>query len=430
VTATVVRHPLRERAFARLWSAGFLAEVGQWMLLLVLPLYVFQLTGSALITSAVAMLGLLPSLVAGPLAGGIADRWDQRTVLVAVSVGQAAALVPLLFVHDTHDLWLLYAVTAVEAALAAMFESVKNVALVTLVSPDQLTSANASIGLNATMGRLIGSPVGGLLLGLTGIPSVVALGIVTFLAAAVLAMAIPPRTDRGRSPERLGFWQGLGQGLTTIWRTPTLRGVTTCVSLLAMAQGMFVVLFLLFVTDLLRAGETEAGVLRGVQAIGGFAGTMTAGLLTRRLGNPRLLATALLVFGLISATTWNLPLVSVQFWLYAALFVAAGVPGVWLAAAWLSLVQQASTPTTRGRVMGTVLGLSDGFQALGMLAAGLLASVVPTVLALDVQAMLVLLAALLCTRTLAVRRPHRRDRGSEPPLRCRAQRRLPAQRPG
>lgn len=116
MTTTAVRHPLRERAFTRLWSAGFLSEVGQWMLLLVLPLYVLQLTGSALITSTVAMLGLLPSLVAGPFAGGI----------------------------------------------------------------------------------------------------------VVFLAAAGLARAIPSGTDPDRSPERLGFWQGLGQGLTTIWRTSIL----------------------------------------------------------------------------------------------------------------------------------------------------------------------------------------------------------------
>lgn len=403
MTPPKLRHPLRESAFARLWTAGFVSEIGQWMLHLALPLYVLQLTESALITSTVAMLGLLPSLISAPFAGAIVDRWDQRRFLVLTSVLQAALLVPLLFINDTGELWILYLVTAAEAALAAMFESVKNVTLSTLVAEEQLVSANASIGLNATMGRLIGSPLGGLLLGLEGLPYVVAFGSGAFLITAVLSWSIPSTTDKNPDAELLqsaGFWHSLGDGLRTIWGVPALRSTTLCIGLLSVAQGMFVVLFLLFVTGLLHGGDTQAGVLRGVQAIGGFVGSLTAGLLTRRLGAPRLLSLGLLAFGLISAAAWNLSLASPGFWVFVVLFSAAGAPGVWLAAAWLSLVQHNSAPEVRGRVMGSILGLFDGLQALGMFAAGLLAGAVDTVVALDVQAGLILGTAALCARLL------------------------------
>jgi MFS family permease len=322
---------------------------------------------------------------------------------VLTSVLQAALLVPLLFINDTGELWILYLVTAAEAALAAMFESVKNVTLSTLVAEEQLVSANASIGLNATMGRLIGSPLGGLLLGLEGLPYVVAFGSGAFLITAVLSWSIPSTTDKNPDAELLqsaGFWHSLGDGLRTIWGVPALRNTTLCIGLLSVAQGMFVVLFLLFVTGLLHGGDTQAGVLRGVQAIGGFVGSLTAGLLTRRLGAPRLLSLGLLAFGLISAAAWNLSLASPGFWVFVVLFSAAGAPGVWLAAAWLSLVQHNSAPEVRGRVMGSILGLFDGLQALGMFAAGLLAGAVDTVVALDVQAGLILGTAALCARLL------------------------------
>ncbi|MEU9923033.1 MFS transporter [Streptomyces griseoluteus] len=399
--AISARHPLREAPFARLWISGLLSETGKWVLQLALPLYVLQLTRSALVTSFVAMLGLLPSLVASPVVGALVDRWDQRRFLVLVSVAQAALLPLLLLVKDPDDLWLVYLVTGTGATLTVAFEAVKNVTLSTIVVEEQLVSANAAIGLNVALGRLVGSPLGGLLLSTAGLPYVLAFGSAAFLVAAALASTIPPGTAvRRQSGVGTRFWTGIGEGLRTLRDVPTLRGTFVCVALLAVAQGMFVVLFLLFVTDLINGGDTQAGLLRGVQAVGGFAGTATAGLLTRRLGAPRLLSLGVLVFGAVSALTWNLSVTSVSLGVYVGLFTAAGVPAVWLAAAWLSLIQESSPLPVRGRVMACVLGLSDGLQAVGMLAAGLLSGVIGVLPALNVQAALIMVAGFLALKLL------------------------------
>ena len=136
---------LRRRDFGLLWVGGLVSETGDWLLLVGLPVWVLELTGSSLVTASVFLVGLLPSLVVGPLAGVLVDRWDRRRTLVAVSLAQAAFLLPLLGVDGRGDLWVVYLVTAVEAALGQLNDPARNALVPSLVTGDDLVSANALI---------------------------------------------------------------------------------------------------------------------------------------------------------------------------------------------------------------------------------------------------------------------------------------------
>ena len=459
------RAHLRDRrlAFLTRRRAG---DLGGGFLLVGLPVWVFQLTGSSLVTATVFLVGLLPGLVVGPLAGVLVDRWDRRRTLVAVSLAQAAFLLPLLAVDGRDRLWVVYLVMAVEAALGQLNDPARNALVPSLVPPGDLVGANALIGLTSNLARLTGSPLGGVLVDLAGLPGLVIGDAVSFLAGAGLLALVGRRArpsagatptspgaranaaSRCEAPRRgsvadreLGrsrvstaprpaapgpadpgpaapgpadpgaaapgpardFVREWLDGLRATVRDHGLRWGLVVDGMAAVAQGIFTVLFVLFVTRELGGDGAQVGLLRGVQAIGGLAGGVLVVGLARRLEPGRLLGASLLVFALVDLAIWNGPLVTTAGWLYLGLFVAAGIPGVGVMTGLTSLVQERAGEAYLGRVFATYYGSFNGLMALGMLAAGLLGDAVGVVAVLNGQAVLYLAAGVVALVTIGRR---------------------------
>ena len=426
---------LRRRDFGLLWAGGLISETGDWFLLVGLPVWVFNVTGSSLVTATVFLVGLLPSLVVGPLAGVLADRWDRRRTLVAVSLAEALFLLPLLAVDGPDRLWVVYLVMAVEASLGQLNDPARNALVPSLVPRDDLVEANALIGLNSNLARLVGSPLGGILVELAGLPGLVIGDAISFLLGAALLALVRPRASapsqvegprRGSVPAEAdgrgelstasggGFVREWVDGLRVAVGDHGLRWGLVVNGMAAVAQGVFTVLFVLFVTRELSGDGAQVGLLRGVQAIGGLLGGVVVVGLARRLEPGRLLGLCLVVFAMVDLAIWNGPLVTTDGWLYLGLFVAAGIPGIGVMTGLTSLVQERAGDAYLGRVFATYYGSFNGLMALGMLAAGLLGDAVGVVTVLNGQAALYLLAGMVALATLGRRaRPGSYPRASK-----------------
>jgi Na+/melibiose symporter-like transporter len=259
---------------------------------------------------------------------------------------------------------------------------------------------NQALGVLSSVARLVGGPLGGLILGLRGIDGVVAADVATFLAAGVLlAPTVPPRAARATARVRLLHdWV---EGFTVVTRTPVLRRAMGVVACMALAQGAFAVLFVLFVVRDLGGSETDVGVLRGVQAVGALAGGALLGVAIKRLDAARLVSFSMAAFGLLSLITWNAPAISTAFGVYVGIFVAVGVPGLAATTGLLTLLQAHAPEAARGRVMSTFFAVYGGVQAVGMLLAGLLGTGTGLTVGLQVQGVLYLVAAVLARRLIA-----------------------------
>jgi MFS family permease len=369
-------------AFRRLWLAGMVCDTGDWLLLVSLPILVYQLTGSTLGTAVAFLIELVPPVLLAPLAGWLADHLERRRTLVVVSLAQAAALLPLLV---SHALITVYAVIAVQATLATLFEPAKNALLPTLVGPDQLVSANSMVGLNQNLGRLIGGPLGGLLLAFGELPAIVAVDAASFLLAALLILGIRPA---GPAPVVGAARSG------AVTSRPRVGRALAVVALAGVAQGLFVVLFVVFVARVLHGDAAETGLLRGVQAIGAIGGGLLLAL-TGRVRPGRLAGYAALGFGVLDLAVWNAPRLSTAEPLYVVLFIAVGAPGIAMTTGMVSFLQESTVEGQRGRVFAMFGAASAVGQGVGELAGGVLGDRLGVINVLNGQAGLCLLAGAL-----------------------------------
>jgi len=175
-----------------------------------------------------------------------------------------------------------------------------------------------------------------------------------------------------------------------------------------LSQGIFVVLFVVFVLERLGGSGGDVGLIRGVQAIGGVAGGVLVGWLGRRLSARSLIGWGFIAFGLISLVTWNLPSLTTAIGFYAGLFVLVGIPGVATSTGLLTTVQTLTPPTHLGRVFAAFETGAAALAAVGVLAAGALADTFGVVAILDVQALIYVLCgilALVALRGTHVTRP-------------------------
>ena len=109
---------LRRRDFVLLWLGQLVSVVGDWILLIALPFFVYQETGSVLATGALFATETLPRLLLGSVAGVFVDRWDRRRTMVVADLLRAAALLPLLLVPLADWLWVVYPIGLLEATIS------------------------------------------------------------------------------------------------------------------------------------------------------------------------------------------------------------------------------------------------------------------------------------------------------------------------
>jgi MFS family permease len=391
---------LHQRNFALLWFGGLISLTGDWLLYAALPFYVYQQTHSTLATAALVAAELVPNFLLGSIAGVFVDRWDRKRVMVVANVLQTGVVL-LLLVRSAEWVWLVYLVSIVQTAIGTFFSPAENALLPRLVPEEQLLPANALNSLNNNLARLIGPPIGGLLLSIGGLYGVVLLDSASFLTAAVLiGLLTMPGSARKASPHHAAdakdvwgqFWTEWLDGLRLARRERLITALFIVLVLMNFGGVMIDPLYPAFVSDVLRAGPQAFGWLLTTWAVGGLLGGLVVGKLGKAVRPTRLLGWCSIIGGVMVLAQFNVPALSVAL----ATSFLLGPPNVASRAAAQTLLQRWVPDAYLGRVIGaldTTIAIASLVSVVGL--AGALSEIVGLVPMLNVAVALNILAGVL-----------------------------------
>jgi MFS family permease len=364
-----MRELLRRRDFRRLFVGVVATMVGESALLLVLAIWVKDMTGSNSLAGLTLFMLVAPALAA-PLLGWVVDRFRRKPFLVVVVFSTVVVLAPLMLVRDRDDIWIIYVVGVLYGASILMVSAALNGLIKELLPEAMLADANGILQTFRQGLRLV-APLGGAgVYTAVGGPAVVAIDMACLIIGGCAIASIPIREERPTSSEM--HWLGeVGAGLRHLFAPPALRRSTIALAVSVAVVGFIETLVFAYVDLGLHRGPAFVSVIVCVQGVGGLTGGLTAARVVRRLGEVGTTAVGIALFG-VGFAGLIYPHLALAF--ASAIVLGVGIP--WAIVGFNTLMQRITPAAVLGRVSAASEAVISTPQALSIAAGAALVAVV------------------------------------------------------
>lgn len=378
---------VKNRSLVILGISESVSNTGNWITMMaVFAMIVFRGDGTVTQSSAVFLVGLLPTLVFSPVAGWLIDRFDRRKLMIASELASGAVIAGLIF---TQNMLLIYTLLALQAISISIMSPARQAVIPDIVSRDQLTQANAFLQQLAGIIKIFAPMIAGGILAILNPHQAIILDVISFLLSAVILSRLPALPPH---PEPAVETASPGQPQAT---TSQKTGFFTILSGLPALRLLFISIFMgitiivgfdilapVYTRDILKANESFFGLQIGLVGLGSLAVAVWL-MLTRRARNPwRDLLSGIVLLALIPASmalaTLTSNLIFARGMIMAGLLLGGIGNGLVNVQAG-TLMQLLSPAALLGRVGGIFQTTAVAGQLIGTLATPLL---VPSLLSM------------------------------------------------
>ena len=340
-------NPLRSsRSFRRLWLARTISHVGDGIALVALVLLVQETEGTGTAVGVLLLASSLPRFF-GPLAGVVADRVEQRTLMALCDVGNAAIFASIAWFRPSFGV--LLALVATSAVLDTLFAPAGRSAVPALVHADDLIRANAWMGTSLNLQVALGTLLGGALVAALGVRGALAFDAASFALSALLIVGLPS-LHAPSSASSQGFLDVGREGLSFAWRTRVVRRFLIVLFLGVAFAAVDNVALVFLVRQTLGGGPVAFGLVSAAYGLGMIVASVGMSLRSTTVAVTTLLVAAWLATGIGAIATGLAPLLVLA---AAAQCIGGFGNGVENVAA-DTLIQQAVPRAMLGRVFGLV----------------------------------------------------------------------------
>jgi len=359
-TARDTFRSLRGRNYRLYFFGQIVSTTGTWMQAVAQVWLVLSLTHSGLALGITTGFQFLPILFLGPLGGLVADRFDKRKVLIITQAADAflALTIGVLTLAGVIELWMVFALALGLGLVTVVDNPTRQSFVAEMVGASDLQNG---ISLNSavfTFTRILGPAIAGALILTVGLAACFLLNALSFLAVigGLVAMR-PSELQRDARPARMKGQ--VREGLRYVWTTPRLRWPLVLMAIVYTLSFNFSVLLPLLARFSFGGGAALYAQFLSAMGAGSLVGALV--MATRRRPSPQVLAWSAAGMGTAMVAAGVAPTVGAAF----AVMAVIGFASMVFMATGNSMMQVASAPSMRGRVMAVYAMVFLGSTPIG-----------------------------------------------------------------
>ena len=364
----------------------FISDTGSTMQMVVIPLYIIDIGGSASTIGVFSFLSLMPAMLILPFAGVIGDRNNRKKIMISADIISALAILVLVIVSiiGNMTLPLLLGMIVVVYICYGFFSPASGGMIPKLVHVDDLNKTNSQVASLRMLSSLFGPLIGAVLYTEFGITVLFVINAVSFLLSGITEMFIQySHEQRDDSVKGQSVLRDLKDGASFIFNHKLIRNLSLFFFLIFIfIQPVFGVALPLFFKTMLKYSDTVYGQIQMAIVAGSLTGTILAGILGKKgslkkslnLGVFIMAVSVIMITAVLTPRAVSLlgnDTILYLVFLFGVLFIL-GIGMMIIAIPVQTLIQKATPNEYMSRVFSIVGIISKGGMPLGALAYGII----------------------------------------------------------
>jgi MFS family permease len=354
---------------------NFCSQFGLWVQRVAVAWLTWELTESPFWLGLMAFADFAPAIVCAPLAGAVADRVDRlRGIKITQALGglQAVTLV-VLTATGAITVEILLVLTFLLGIVLTFNQPFRLAVIPSLVETKDMSAAVSINSLSFNIARISGPAIAGITILRFGIMPCFAICALSYFifAFALMFVRVQDQVAQTQGKSLRDLPSEIMAGFRYCRTHVGIGPVMVLMSVVAISGRPFAELLPGFAAEVFGQGADGFALMTAAMGAGAIVGGMTLATRTSVKGLSNYIVLNVLILGLVVFSFAVAP----HFWLALILICASGFAQVVIGIGEQTLVQNASDPAMRGRVMSLYGMINQAGPAIGALIMGALAEI-------------------------------------------------------